>query len=187
MKLKTFFVAISLIILFASSKLNAQQDGNSPKNYSSFADKLVTGGNMGMQFGNQTMIDLSPMIGYKITDKFIAGVGITYRYYRSKIYNNVFKTTIYGGSVFTRYYIIDNIFLHAEYEALSLETQYFDPGSQVHTGKRFWIGSPMAGAGYRQAIGDRASFNIMILYNFNETIYSPYTNPIIRVGVNFGI
>jgi hypothetical protein len=189
MKLKPSIAFIFFFLLVFTCDLRAQDYSNSSKSSGKFTDRLVTGGNLGMQFGTQTMIDLSPMIGYKITDRFVAGIGITYRYYRSRdlIYNYVFKTSIYGGSVFARYYVLENLFAHVEYEGLSLETKYFDPYYQAHTSTRFWVGSPMAGVGYRQAIGERASFNIMLLYNFNETMYSPYNNPIIRVGVNFGI
>jgi hypothetical protein len=190
MKLKVFSAIICFLILFSHYALQAQDDLNKTKKPKTFADRLVVGGNIGAQFGTVTMIDLSPTIGYKVTDRFLAGIGITYQYYRTRdpVYNIVFKTSIYGGNIFARYYVLDNLFAQAEYEALSLETRYFDFGyPPVHKSARFWIGSPMAGLGYRQAIGGRSSFNIMILWNFNETNYTPYSNPIIRVGVNFGI
>jgi len=187
MKIRIIIAVITFTILVAGCNLFAQDNTNMPKKQSRFIDRLVTGGDLGAQFGNETMINIAPIVGYKITDKFVAGIGITYQYYRSKIYSTVFSTSIYGGSVFARYYIIQHFFLHAEYEALSLETRYFDPSFLVHKGNRFWIGSPMAGGGYSQPIGERAAFNIMILYNFNESIYSPYTNPVIRVGVSLGI
>jgi len=186
MKSKRIIRLIIIISIFISNS-GFSQENEQPVNNGKFGNRLFTGGNLGLQFGTETMIDVSPIIGYKFTKRFAAGIGIVYQYYSSKIYNTVFKTSIYGGSIFTRFYIIDNVFLHAEYEALSLETAVFDPYPSVHHQKRFWIGNPLAGGGYRQMIGDMSSFNIMILYNFNETIYTPYSNPIIRVGVNLGI
>lgn len=153
-----------------------------------FTDRLFTGGSIGLQFGTQTMIEASPIIGYKITENLAAGIGVTYQYYRLNYYGNILKTSIYGGSIFTRYYFLQNFFLHCEYEALNMETAFFDPKYFYHKQDRYWAGSVLAGGGYRQFIGETSSFNIMILYNFNDTPYSPYASPLIfRVGIDIGL
>jgi len=165
--------------------LKAQDNVKQPNK---FTDRLFTGGGIGLQFGTQTMIEASPIIGYKITKNFAAGIGITYQYYRMNYNGNVLQTSIYGGSVFTRYYFLQNFFLHAEYEALNLETAFFDPGYFYHKQNRYWVGSVLAGGGYRQFIGEKSSINIMILYNFNDTPYSPYNSPLVyRVGIDIGL
>lgn len=46
--------------------------------------------------------------------------------------------------------------------------------------------SIFAGGGYRQTMGDNSFLTIMVLYNFNQTQYSPYSNPIIRIGYTLG-
>lgn len=189
MKPKRITLFIS-IFLFVISKSVFPQSNQPSAAKGKFIDRLFTGGNLGLQFGTETIVDLSPIIGYKVTDKFVTGIGLKYQYYRYK-YNKqtpAFETSTYGGSIFSRYYILDNIYIHAEYEVLNLATIYMYPNTgYVFEGDRIWIGSLLAGAGYRQSIGGRSSFNIMILYNFNETIYTPYTNPVIRVGINLGI
>ena len=81
----------------------------------------------------------------------------------------------------------DVIFAHVEYEALNLETEFFDPSYYRHSTPRFWVNSVLVGGGYRQPIGEYSSINLMLLYNINETIDSPYKNPIIRMGFDIGL
>jgi hypothetical protein len=176
------------ILLFACSSLAAQDNPTLPTTTSSPEKKFFTGGSIGLQFGNQTMIDASPILGYRFTKNLSAGVGFTYQYYRLNYYGTVLKTYIIGGRVFARYYFFEDFFLHGEYEALNLETKFFDPGLMYHQTNRYWVGSVLAGGGYRQAIGENSYFNIMVLYNLNDTPYGPYDNPwIFRVGVDIGL
>lgn len=154
-------------------------------------DRIYFGGNLGLQFGNQTYIDISPLVGYKLTEKFSAGFGVTYIYYRLKQeYTNgsqtltyKYETNIYGGRVFARYFFIESLFAHVETELLNLEV--YDP--IMNTEQRKNILSPFIGGGYVQRIGDHSGIYLMLLYNINETPDSPYTNPVIRIGINIGI
>lgn len=162
----------------------------------SFADKLFFGGNLGLQFGNTTYIDVSPLVGYKVTEKFHAGLGATYIYESSKIRFTSgptfrYETSHYGGRLFGRYYVWENLFAHAEYEYLNLG--YPDPLYDPVTGQiekigitRQNINSIFIGGGYAQPIGPNAAFLIMALWNVNEGVYSPYVNPLFRFGIVAG-
>ncbi len=142
-------------------------------------DRIFTGGNIGAQFGTITFFEVSPLVGYKFTDKIAGGVGVTYQYYHynDKLYN--FETSVYGGRIFGRYMFNSYLFGYAEYEYLNLEAFDFQA-------RRVDVESILGGGGYMQPIGAHASLVAMILYNFTESVYTPYTNPIIRVGVNVG-
>ena len=107
-----------------------------------FWDKFYTGGNIGAQFGTVTFFEVSPLIGYKITDRISAGVGITYQYYQYHDRYYDLKTDVYGGRVFGRYFFTDYLFAHAEYEYLNLEAFDFYPRRRVE------VGSLMAGKNY---------------------------------------
>jgi hypothetical protein len=48
------------------------------------------------------------------------------------------------------------------------------------------IVSVLAGGGYAQPIGERSALVMMLLWNFTEDQYSPYENPIFRIGFNAG-
>lgn len=155
-------------------KSSRNRDGSSP-----FKDKLFTGGDLGLQFGNVTIVNISPILGYWITqDQFAAGVGTTYQYYNYPAYN--FSTSIYGGNVFSRYYFGEYIFAHGEYELLNVEA--FDGFHE-----RVFVPGLLAGGGYRQELGERSTLVFLILYNFSESYYTPYRNPVIRAGINIGI
>ncbi len=145
-------------------------------------NRIFTGGDFGMQFGSQTYIQIAPVLGYRLTDQFSAGITGKYIYYNLKDSYSNYKTNIYGGGVFTRYNVLEEVFLHAEYEALSLEV----PASVYETNRRI-VSGLFLGAGYRQFIGEFSSLNLMILYDVIEDQYSPYQNPQIRIGFDFGL
>ena len=158
-------------------------------------DRIFFGGNFGMQFGTITDIEISPLVGYHITPRLSAGVGTRFEYFKDKGLYYPFETTIFGGSVFSRFVIIQNlgeglnlgintgVFTQAEYEMLSLEREYFEP-FPTGTG-RFLVHSVLVGGGLIQPIGRRSALLISVLYNLNESARSPYSNPIIRIGFNF--
>ena len=136
---------------------------------------------MGAYFGSQlTIVELSPLVGYKLTDEFSAGFGITYMYMKDYFG----PSNIYGGRVFARYNLFENVFAYAEYEALDIP---FQPLYAVNKEYRKTIYSPMLGGGYSQSMGENAHFVIMGLWNLNQTVYSPYPNPILRMGFVLGI
>ncbi len=140
----------------------------------SFSDKVFVGGGLGLQFGDITRVELSPIVGYKITERFHSGVGFTYTYFEDSRVN--YSTNIVGGSVFSRFLITDNIFAHAEYEALN--------GQWEFDREAYFINSIFIGGGFMQRFGNSFAA-IMLLYNINDSAFNPYTNPVIRM--NFGI
>lgn len=185
---------ILITVFLVSGFLSAQDfipDNNVPqpekKKSWSLSEKLFFGGGLGMQFGTYTNIEIAPLVGVKITPEWLAGGGFSYQFISARnIYTNeVQSTSFYGPRVFTNYLLISDIFAHLEYEALSLETKYYDNMNMYPGQRRFWMDSFLIGAGYRMAISDRSSVNLMVLYNLNETSNSIYTNPIFRVGFYF--
>jgi len=149
-----------------------------PSLFDNWQSRIFTGGNMGMQFGTITFIDISPLVGYRVTEKFSAGVGATYRYMRQNWQKQIIDSRVIGGRVFARYSVLDNLFIHAEHELLNSDWYY--------TNNPFNVQSTLAGLGYVQPISDRASFMIMGLWNVYYNPIPIYVNPIIRVGFNIG-
>ena len=188
--LSSFFIScLSLIAQDPTSIPSADptprsSEPRSPKSSASVAseNRIFTGGDFGMQFGSQTYIQIAPLIGYRLTEDFSAGITGKYIYYNLKNSNYNYKTNIYGGGIFTRYNILEEIFLHAEFEALSLEV----PTSVYEINRRI-VSGLFLGAGYRQFIGEFSSLNLMILFDVIEDKYSPYQNPQIRIGFDFGL
>lgn len=144
-----------------------------------FSERLFTGGDLALNFGTVTLVNVSPILGYWVTEeKYAVGVGAVYQYYNNHLYQ--FTTSVYGGNVFNRYYFGENFFLHGEYELLNVEA--FDG---FHD--RVWVPGLLGGGGYHQPLGDRSAFTVMVLYNFTKSNYTPYRNPVIRAGVNIGL
>lgn len=132
-------------------------------------DKVFFGGNFGLQVGSVTYVNLAPIVGYKVTERYRVGVGINY------IYTNYFGQSdhLIGGRLFQQFFVWKGILLHAEYEFMDYPTGYFKPGGkEIHNiGNAFNIG-----AGYQQNFGRRAFTNVIVLYNVihdrNNTIYN---------------
>ncbi|WP_242919439.1 hypothetical protein [Pontibacter liquoris] len=145
-------------------------------------DRLYYGGSFGLQFGSYTNISLLPILGYKVTNRFSVGTGVVYHFIRS----GGMSLNNYGGRAFTQVELFDigdgALLAHAELEAISTESLYFD--QQGYYTQRKMLALPMAGIGYRQRISDKASFDLLLLYNVNDDPANPYSNPVIRAGFN---
>jgi len=185
--------SVLFLLLFISFSIVSfsQDDGFIPEDQPLKKEKSLNrffwGGNLGFGASSDVVqIDLSPLIGYNITEKFAAGMGVTYQYYKDSRFINVkIETNIYGGRCFLRYFVWNDIFIHAEYELLSLESKYFNPNYTNANNDRFFVNSIFLGGGYRMMIGESASINLLLLWNINESSTSPYTNPVLRIGFNF--
>ncbi|CAN5365627.1 hypothetical protein BH11BAC1_BH11BAC1_25860 [soil metagenome] len=185
---KYLFLVVVLFTLtckFTSAQDQPVPPQQPPPEEKGFWDKIYIGGNLGLQFGTTTVINVSPQIGYHVTDKFVPGIGLTYIYYnfRDPYSNSRYETNIYGGSVFGKYFFTQNIFAHAEYEELNLE------GYDLYLNKytRLWVPSLFVGAGYNQPLGQRGFIQLLVLFEVLQDRNSPYyrNNPIVRIGFGF--
>lgn len=147
----------------------------------SFKERLYFGGNFNLQFGTVTFIDVSPLLGYMVTNSFSVGTGVTYQYlsYRHLNYN----TNIYGGRVFARQNIGQQFFAHTEFETLNVEySRFISPTDRQWV--REWVPGLFVGGGLFQPLGRRGGINLMGLYNLTYVRgKSPYASPfVIRAG-----
>lgn len=169
-------------------------------------ERVFVGGNIGGSFGNNySFFEISPFVGYRITPKFLGGLGFTYRYVSQKYSYRDPSTGLirednltdhqYGIRPFLRYFILPQLFLHGEYEALNVTEFtgeiYNDsqgaPQFRVNEDRR-WVNSALGGAGYFQSTGGRGGIFFMVLYNFIDCDegYCPYPDRwIFRIGAGF--
>lgn len=178
------YISVFLAFLYTGYDVIGQEYTGENEEEEKLENRFIIGGDFGMQFGTITLINVSPMFGYRITKNFTAGLGFMYQYYRYKDhpyynYDDDYKTNIYGGSIFARYYVWNDLFAHLEYQLLNYEPLAEDKPVNVN--------SYLIGAGYRQWISNNFAAVIMVLFNLNETMYSPYSNPIIRIGFQGGL
>jgi len=209
------FLPLALLFLMGSYKYAQNNKSNSLKN-KPFKERLFVGGSLGFSVGSYSaMIEVAPILGFAVTKKFVVGVGLTYKYYMYRDYYATIdngsisglydlKSNIYGGSFWMRYFltgigipVIENIFLHAEVEPLMFTNKYrFDPGGEFYDpyGNRYAQGNEQItftsfflGGGFRQMLGQTSYMYLEVLWNFNEVLYTPYSNPRIRIGIAAGL
>ncbi|MBC7426120.1 MAG: hypothetical protein H7321_06255 [Bacteroidia bacterium] len=147
---------------------------NGPNKLSNIKDRLSYGGYGGLVIGTVTNISVAPTIGYKLTTKNTLGIGANYVYYSDRRYTPTYSTSIYGGNLFDRQFVTDQIFLHVEHQVLNYEDG---------TGHRGWNSYTLAGGGYAPSQG----VYIAILYIVDQPaqgIYGPVPL-IIRFGFMF--
>lgn len=158
--------------------------------------RLMFGGALGFTFGDYTFVNVSPMIGYRFSSMFAAGVNINAQIaserYRDNLGEIVERSnlSIFGGGVFTRFYPIEQLFLHAqpEYNRISIKrTTYYDGAREV-TKDNYYAPSLLLGGGYAQPISGNSAITFMVLYDVLQDRNSPYRNrPVFSGGVNIGL
>jgi len=194
------------------NRIYGQSAQQNPYQEESFSDRLMVGGIVGFQFGSVTYIEISPIAGYRLSKNFVPGLGLTYQFTKfNDYYINTEngetldqKVNILGGRLFGRFYfndlldgILGGLFLHGEFEYLTYTRHYrIDPAGKYtdrYYARRYSKGSEtihvpglLIGGGLKQSIGRKAFADILVLYNLNQTQDTPYSNPVIRIGVGMG-
>jgi hypothetical protein len=170
--------------------------------------RLVIGCGANLNFGTGfASVGISPMLGYKITDNFAAGIGASYQYYRNKyelidLYSaNQYigtvqfdrKTSIYSGNIWARYIVWKNIFIHAQPEIMNIGVitdLEQDPSTYQITAneERTNVFIGLVGAGVRQPITGSLSLYFMLLFDVVQDPNSPYYRRLFdpRIGFNIG-
>jgi hypothetical protein len=151
-----------------------------------------------LSFGSLTYIEVAPMVGYHVFDRLAVGLGPHYIFQSQKAtsyYPFSYQTHVFGLKGFARFALIthaeeflpinlfSDLFVHAEYEGMSLEKQYYYSPNYPEDG-RFIYQAFLVGGGFNQRIGMFSSISFMVLWNLNESSRSPYSNPIFRLGFN---
>ncbi len=184
---------LSINTIAQVTEIDPQETSDEPERESSkFWDKVVVGGNFGAQFGNVTAVDISPLIGYRFTPKFTAGVGYTYQFVKYKYpYDDPFnlfydyKLNVTGGRVYAQQQLFYGLFAHAEYEYLWFKYESLET---LETYKSEYPGL-FLGGGYNLKIGRNSYLQFLALYNVlwgaDNLIYaSPFQ---LRFGFNIGL
>ena len=178
------FSVLSFSSIFAQDTV--RQMPKKPKN-NDILSRMDFGGYFGLQFGTVTLINVSPLVSYRFTEKLHGGLGLTYQYYKDNTFTPSYSSSAYGGSIFARYFIWGDLFAHVEYAPLYITNFVYYPPYTIDEGKAPWAHDILLGGGYRQWLGEKAFLSLMLLFNVNESIYSQYSNPIIRIGFGAGL
>jgi len=165
---------LTLIAIFLSYCLFAQQDDFQSKTENQFWRNVQFGGGIGLGFGSgYTDISLAPSAIYNFNKYVAFGIGAQYKYLKLKDY---YASHLYGGSLIGLLNPINQIQLSAELEQLRVNVNL--DGSNGNS-QDYWNTGLFIGAGYRSGnatIGAR--YNVLIDKN---NIYGSAFMPFIRV------
>lgn len=183
----SFITTCTVLLLVASATLQGQRIREEAP---PLRERIFFAGNMGLQFGTYTNVQLAPSIGIWVLPRLSFAVGPTYQFYKDPFG----KTDIYGPRVFSEFLFVRDlnniipiglsagIYTHIEYEGLSLRKDFWQ--NPYETG-RFFVHSALAGFGFNQQVGPRSFMTFTILWALNDTGYEIYSNPEIRIGFMF--
>ena len=172
--MKRFEFLFVLILTAMSFNLNAQSLKGVP-----VKDRLFFGGSLGASFGQYTYVELSPVVGYRVTEKLHAGVGITYMYYNDKYWH--YEESVYGGNVFARYFFMESVF--GIVQGGALRGNGINEMGQI---EKMTIPNLWLGVGYAQRLGGNGALMFSLLYDIIDDRNSFYQNPLIQIGFGFG-
>jgi hypothetical protein len=171
-------IVLGFILLFFVVKSSYSQV------YQGDEKRWYVGGTLGLSVGSVISISIMPEVAYAITEKLFVGGGLRYSYYKDNRYSPAYQSTIWGGKLFTRYYILDDVFLHLEAERLYFEDPYYN---NMTSDKWIYRDYFYGGGGYRQWVGPNSYMTIELLFDLTNNDYSFGSNPIFRMGFGIGL
>lgn len=168
-------LALVGLMLFITSLTMAQE--RSSKQTTDFWNHVRFGGGLGLSFGDGFFSGtIAPSAIYEFSHQFALGVGLNGTYSTQK---NIYKATIFGGSLIGLYNPIDVLQFSVELEELNIDRN-FNQAFVSNEDENFWNTALFFGVGYRTG---QVTFGIRydVLYDKDKSIYADPWAPFIRV------
>ena len=182
------FVLLALLctVVRAQDEEEEEMDEFEEKDTRTLKERIFFGGGINIGFGQVTNIGVEPIVGYKVDreNKWSVGLGGSYNYYRANTVSYIYETSIYGYKAFTRYKILQPLFVAAEFNHLSYQLFSSVPGLE----QRRWVPFLLIGGGYAANIGGKTSLVFTVMWDVIQDPYSPYRagSPFISGGFAVG-
>lgn len=189
-------IIILYVLLFAFVNIvNSQSDSTyfqTPTNKkerkeknNNWLEKISIGGNFAFYASTRyTFIDISPLIGYRISKIMLIGAGPVYNYYSENLYNSRYSFDVYGFRTMARVYVLESFFFQTGWDILNRSIYTFQYNTLQKD--RIWVQNVWLGGGVRYMIGNNTYMFTSVLFNLNQNNYSPYPNPFVQVGIITG-
>ena len=152
-----------------------------------FIERVVPGITLQMQTKGDVLIDFNPLIGYRLSGKWTAGLGWVERVQFQHLFTTVPSGRVYGIRSFTDIKWKKGISLRAEVERISSYVPSLQ-STQLPEGSRVWQWGIFAGLKKDYQFLKGVKGNFQILYNVNQYIQnaSPYVDKVnVRMGFEF--
>jgi hypothetical protein len=181
-KYKAFIVSIFMVVsslllaqrtneddyVFSSSSAKKEKAAKQP-----FRERLQLGGNVSGSLGTYTFLQLNPMLGVKTTSWWTNGVGFNFMFGKRANFSN----SSYGPSIWSRATIKQTFLLQTQLEQLTINYRVNNQEALKTTLPIWFIGGGI----------QKNGFSVLVLFNVLPNPYSPYVNPVIRVGGMFNL
>ena len=199
--------AALILSVFLSVCLHAQEkemetvEDNGEKRGWFQKDRLFTGGDLTLGFGNgTTSLGASPYFGYSINKYLDVAVSVNFNYTSQRDYfilGDKARQTLYGPGTFIRLYPLKFLFAQAQYEFNFIRFKYLpanNSGYEKFT-ERESANSFLVGAGYAGGRGDgnNSFYFFSVSWDILKNNNSPYVDglgrsiPIMRAGYNIAL
>mgnify|MGYP001556863353 CR=1 FL=1 len=185
-----------VLLVAAIGKFSHAQDENKNEKKKGFdKSKLFVGGNFGMTFGDYTLINVSPQLGYRFNQYLAAGAGINFQYvslkerdyYTGDPIDRISQEVI-GMNIFGRVYPIRQLMLQAQPELNYVfgKIKYYDGTPSTNIDASI-VPSLLLGGGVVFPAGN-GGFIISVFYDVLQKPNSPYSDkPFFNFGYNVGL
>ena len=201
-EMKKILVPILLVCIFISSARAQDSTGTDEPKKGFDRSRLFVGGNFGLSFGDYTIVNVSPQVGYRFNQYLAAGIGINGQYTQIK-YEDVNGDTwqrenygVAGMNIFGRFYPIQQAFVSLQPELNYIwgsVKQYGNPETKYSLNAKI-IPSMLVGAGGVLPMGGAGGLLVMVQYDVlhksgtGNDPGTPYgSNAFFSIGFNFGL
>ncbi|SHJ00456.1 hypothetical protein SAMN05443429_107112 [Cruoricaptor ignavus] len=175
-----------VVFAWAAGAASAQVAVSSPTVRAGKESRWTFGGGIGFGLsggssGYGTSISISPRVGYLASPELEAGLMGSAGWASGKYYSH----SMYGVGPFANYYVLPNLFLHADYRHY-----FYNWKDKVYDYKTDGDeGTLNLGAGYNVRLGNKAALQVgayyNVLYKKDSSIFGSGFTPVF--GVVFGI
>ena len=159
--MKKTYLLIALTFILSAGLLAQEADSTASKpmqKRSAEPSPVYYGGTIGLSFGNYFRLAVQPLVGYKVSPQASVGLKLGYEYIEDKRYDEKLTGHNYGASVFGRYRVIPNAYVHAEFAYFSYQYKIRD-----YETDRTWVPFLYLGGGYIQPVGPNTSLFVEVL------------------------
>lgn len=171
-------VLISVSLLMNAQNYRGTEKTVTPGSVIGFdKSKLTFGGGFGMQFGDYTLINFAPQVGYNFSDVFNAGMGLSYTFYKDDFYVNATKWDekrhYFGINAYGRLYPVQYLVFSVQPEIARMWRTLEPKKSNESISENKFVPSVIVGAGVRLG-----PVTAMLQYDVVQNDYSSYGNRI---------
>uniref|UniRef100_UPI003216A089 hypothetical protein n=1 Tax=uncultured Draconibacterium sp. TaxID=1573823 RepID=UPI003216A089 len=180
--MKVIGVVLVLLLISVAGFSQFAEDIQAEEESKFDKSKLYYGGYLNLSIGSYTVIGATPLVGYKLTREFSVGGQLSYEYVKDKRYSTDYETSNYGVSIFSRYRVVPQFYVHAEFSEMNYKLYSYTGGRE-----RVWVPFLWLGGGYSQPVTENTWLNAQVLFDVINDENSPFPRWEPYYSIGFGV